>query len=416
MVKVNRINVSQVEGGYSDDSDKRPNGEMALYNDDNGGFDLVIHDGVNSTNLNKVLGKGKLYGHGADSADGNGYDTIKLIPDIPAYNGGSDQYIIIDPTGPNHIHIRAGGTIDNSNAELIVGGENSFFKVGSGYNSAVYVSSNDNTWAFNTDGSINFPDSSHQDSAGLEKTTNNYVICKIGDNLLTKYAEAKLLTPGGNALSTTNRATLIIMPGNYSLSEEWEIDAEFVDIIGLGSTPLDRGCNVSVTVTDFDINVSANDVRIKGIGTPSDRAFKTVADKPLQVFEECVGGSVVTGIFDIPSFGIYGGTGESVSGTFINCSGGDSSFGGYGGTASGTFTNCSGGDFSFGASGTASGTFTNCVGGDLSFGGFGGTASGTFLRCTLTSGTFQTLSGTGKYRLCIDGNYEVINADAPPAP
>ena len=157
MVKVNRINTSQIEGDYSNDSDKRPNGEMALYNDDNGGFDLVIHDGVNSTNLNKVLGKGKLYGHGADSADGNGYDTIKLIPDIPAYNDGSHQYLIIDPTGPNHVHLRAGGPIDNSNSELIVGGENSNIKVGAGADPEISIKSNNNAWDFTTSGDLQFP-------------------------------------------------------------------------------------------------------------------------------------------------------------------------------------------------------------------------------------------------------------------
>lgn len=159
MVKVNRINTSQIEGGYSNDSDKRPNGEMALYNDDNGGFDLVVHDGVNSTDLNKVLGKGKLYGHGADSADGNGYDTIKLIPDIPAYNNGSDQYLIIDPTAPTHIHIRAGGIIDNSNAELIIGGENSYVKIGSGANPSITISANNNIWIFHNDGNLSVPTS-----------------------------------------------------------------------------------------------------------------------------------------------------------------------------------------------------------------------------------------------------------------
>lgn len=72
MARVRRIVVSQVEGDYSYDSDKRPNGEISLYEDGNGGFDLVIHDGVNSTSLNKVLGKGKLYGNG----------SIKLYPDL----------------------------------------------------------------------------------------------------------------------------------------------------------------------------------------------------------------------------------------------------------------------------------------------------------------------------------------------
>jgi hypothetical protein len=157
MVKVNRINTSQVEGGYSDDGDKRPNGEMALYNDDNGGFDLVIHDGVNSINLNKVLGKGKFYGHNADSGDGNGYDTIKLIPDIEAYNNGSHQYLIIDPTGPNHIHIRAGGTIDNSNSELFLGGENSFVSVGAGQDPTISIRSNNNNWSFSSTGALVFP-------------------------------------------------------------------------------------------------------------------------------------------------------------------------------------------------------------------------------------------------------------------
>jgi len=121
MARVRRIVVSQVEGDYSNDSDKRPNGEIALYDDNNGGFDLVIHDGVNGTSDNKILGKGKFYGHGADSGDGNGYNTIKLIPDTNLF--GNDQYIIVDPTVPGHIHLRAGGQIDNSNAYLYLGGE-----------------------------------------------------------------------------------------------------------------------------------------------------------------------------------------------------------------------------------------------------------------------------------------------------
>lgn len=68
MARVRRIVVSQVEGGYSYDSDKRPNGEMGLYDDDNDGFDLVIHDGVNSTAKNKVFGKGKFYGHNGQTS------------------------------------------------------------------------------------------------------------------------------------------------------------------------------------------------------------------------------------------------------------------------------------------------------------------------------------------------------------
>ena len=42
----------------------------------------------------------------------------------------TDQYIILDPTeGPNHIHIRAGGPIDDSTADLFIGGEDNNLKV-----------------------------------------------------------------------------------------------------------------------------------------------------------------------------------------------------------------------------------------------------------------------------------------------
>jgi hypothetical protein len=56
----------------------------------------------------------------SSSGDGLGLPTLELIPDLSL---GTDQYIILDPTGPNHIHIRAGGTIDDSAADLIIGGE-----------------------------------------------------------------------------------------------------------------------------------------------------------------------------------------------------------------------------------------------------------------------------------------------------
>jgi hypothetical protein len=60
------------------------------------------------------------------SGDGFGYSTIELKPDT---NTTSDQYLIIDPTQPGHIHIRAGGTQDESDAHLFLGGEETFFRV-----------------------------------------------------------------------------------------------------------------------------------------------------------------------------------------------------------------------------------------------------------------------------------------------
>lgn len=361
-----------------------------------------------------------------------------------------ENYIVVDSTCPNIVEVITcpqvvvSGVIDPPVNDILAG-------------DYISIINDDGVYTISATGIS---------SGGLEKLTTSYVIAIPGDDLSIKYDIAKGLTPHGNPLSSSNRATFIIMPGAYNLSSELEIDTEFVDILGLGSMKLDRGCKTAVTLLTNTINVSANDVRVKGISVGTQQ-FKIGNNLPLQVIEDCSGGNLsfgslggtVSGTFtnctgDAYSFG-GSGTGAA-SGTFTNCSGGIYSFGGYatasgsftncaatssgfggfggiasgsfkdcasggvasfggGNISSGTFTNCTAGMYSFGggASGTASGTFNNCSGGEYSFGGLGGTASGKFFHCTLTTGTFQTPSGTGKYRLCIDGNYDVINADAP---
>jgi hypothetical protein len=62
----------------------------------------------------------QIIGGGTASGDGYGLGTLELVPDGDIT---SDQYLIIDPTAPNHIHIRAGGTQDASTADLFLGGE-----------------------------------------------------------------------------------------------------------------------------------------------------------------------------------------------------------------------------------------------------------------------------------------------------
>lgn len=84
------------------------------------------------------------------SGDGNGYSTMQLIPDLTRIS--TDQYLIIDPTAPGHIHIRAGGLQDFSSADLIFGGEASHVKVSAGSNPPVYIQSDNKQWAFGTDG------------------------------------------------------------------------------------------------------------------------------------------------------------------------------------------------------------------------------------------------------------------------
>lgn len=90
------------------------------------------------------------------SGDGYGSSTIQLIPSTEN-TVGPDQYLIIDPTSPNHIHIRAGGTQDNSQSQLFLGGENSHFRVDSGLNPNVYINANGQTWMFGDDGTFTAP-------------------------------------------------------------------------------------------------------------------------------------------------------------------------------------------------------------------------------------------------------------------
>jgi hypothetical protein len=78
----------------------------------------------------------QIIGAGDASGDGLGAGTIELVPDATL---NSDQYLIIDPTGPNHIHIRAGGEQDDSTADLILGAEKTNVKV-SDNNGAVRIS------------------------------------------------------------------------------------------------------------------------------------------------------------------------------------------------------------------------------------------------------------------------------------
>lgn len=86
------------------------------------------------------------------SSDGLGAATLEIVPDTALVN--NDQYIVIDPTEPDHIHIRGGGAIDNCSAKLIFGGEHSHFAVQAGANSSVGVRANGYNWTFNTDGTL----------------------------------------------------------------------------------------------------------------------------------------------------------------------------------------------------------------------------------------------------------------------
>jgi hypothetical protein len=193
MSRIRRINVSQIEGNSSNDNNTneiRPFGEIGIYTNEDGNnekLELLMFDGTRTHLKSKVLGQGILYGSNADSGDGAGLDTIKLIPDAEIYRNGSDQYLVVDPTAPNHIHLRAGGTIDNSNAQLFLGGETTHVSIGSGFTPPVYIKANDYQWTFGTGGVLTLPENGDiENSTGVsqtaKRTTGTWTVTP-GDNI-----------------------------------------------------------------------------------------------------------------------------------------------------------------------------------------------------------------------------------------
>jgi hypothetical protein len=89
-----------------------------------------------------------------------GAGVINIVPDNTLY--ASDQYIVIEPTGPSDIHIRPGGTIDASTAKLILGGELTNVTVSNDEVQHVRIYSRDaadgsHVWAFSEDGYMSVP-------------------------------------------------------------------------------------------------------------------------------------------------------------------------------------------------------------------------------------------------------------------
>ena len=82
--------------------------------------------------------------------------TMVLTPD----QGNSSQALVLDPTTPGHIHLRApGSNIDQPQANVYLGGELSSFEVGV-FNGAVpnlFIHSNNQTWRFDIDGNLTLP-------------------------------------------------------------------------------------------------------------------------------------------------------------------------------------------------------------------------------------------------------------------
>lgn len=100
--------------------------------------------------------------------------TMVLTPD-PGY---SSQSLVLDPTAPGHIHLRApsqSGNIDVPAANIFLGGEDTSFEVTNGANNEARIHSAGNTWTFGNDSTTTVP-------GHINAITNNSISLNAYDN------------------------------------------------------------------------------------------------------------------------------------------------------------------------------------------------------------------------------------------
>jgi hypothetical protein len=100
---------------------------------------------ANTGNIATLYVANRIYGDTSNN-------TLILAPSTNYGPGVNDQYIILDPTVPNHIHVRAGGTIDASSAELYLGGEETNVNVSDSAKQVYIRANNAHVWTFRDDG------------------------------------------------------------------------------------------------------------------------------------------------------------------------------------------------------------------------------------------------------------------------
>lgn len=227
MTTIRKIVTSKVDGSEANnttDDEIRPYGEIAVYLDTSTSPNkptLMMFDGVRTHLKSKVLAPGRVYGSDADAGDGSTADTIKLIPDATLYNNGSNQYIVVDPTGgePGHIHLRAGGTQDNSSADLYLGGEETCVRVSDTSGSVTIRTTNQGDpditldWSFQQDGNLYFPGIGNnrigESEPGLVVSSDASVVLQSNNNIVNTY-EVEFIGYVSDGFGDASGATLTV--------------------------------------------------------------------------------------------------------------------------------------------------------------------------------------------------------------
>jgi hypothetical protein len=236
------------------------------------------------------------------SSDDGSSDTIKIVPDADLIERQyhEDQYLIIDPTGPNHIHIRAGGEIDSSSADLILGGErnqvlvsdtNREVKIGTASQETIntYLNTNtENSTSFITSMSADISYGARVNIDGLDFTV---------DSITGDTPSAGLMTvSAGGATFTAGQTYTFVFDGNGD--NEWTFGSDgylygpvngnlgVASIYGLPNTPLEVDSQHSVVLKGYNgeyLNGISSENQIATIGDlqsvgTADFVFDTVED------------------------------------------------------------------------------------------------------------------------------------------
>ena len=252
-----------------------------------------------------------------------------------------------------------------------------------------------------------------------------------GQILAVKLGVAKNASPNGQAKSATNRMTIIVAPGTYTLPSFYnylEMNTPFVDLVSLTGK-----ADVFLTTQNGNtaILVDSSDISIKGfnLGTQNIKISNSYSDN---YFENIIGGD-----YNFSS-GTFGG---EVAGNFKNCKGGAYSFGdssnqeyllksglencqaefgsfGYQLAAS-ELKNCLAGAQSFGFFSIAESILNDCKSGMESFGCEKGIFVSTLTNCTADGVSFGRTNGqpttieTSQLNNCKagDNSFSVKNSD-----
>jgi hypothetical protein len=141
----------------------------------------------------------QIIGAGTASSDGLNAGTMQLVPDA---NLDTDQYLIIDPTAPNHIHIRPGGTIDSSTADLIMGGENTNLLISdTGDYVDIRTTSSENftnLWRFGSDGLLTGPSMGSVKVSGLYNNVGADLYVGSADGVVLSGTDGEFLNDSTN--------------------------------------------------------------------------------------------------------------------------------------------------------------------------------------------------------------------------